>query len=64
MVGLLGGGEGRWISGSDVHWKVVPLRASTSGRLEKLHKRALASLLSLAPPAGMPALPDPPQHTQ
>ena len=31
MVGLVGGGEGRWVSGSGMHRKVVPLRASTWG---------------------------------
>ena len=47
MVGLVGGGEGRWVSGSGVHRKVVPLRASTWGRPEKLHERAHARLCSL-----------------
>ena len=32
MVGLVGGGEGRWVSGSGMHRRVVPLRASTWGR--------------------------------
>ena len=32
MVGLVGGGEGKWVSGSGVHWKVVPLRAPTWGK--------------------------------
>ena len=31
MVGLVGGGEGRWVPGSGVHRKVVPLRAPTWG---------------------------------
>ena len=47
MVGLVGGGEGRWVSRSGKHRKVVPLRASTWGRREKLHERAPARLCSL-----------------
>ena len=47
MAGLVGGGEGRWVSGSGMHRKVVPLRASTWGRPEKLHERAPARLCSL-----------------
>ena len=38
------GARGRWVSGSGMHRKVVPLRASTWGRPEKLHERAPARL--------------------
>ena len=31
MVGLVGGSERRWVPGSGMHRKVVPLRAPTSG---------------------------------
>ena len=39
MVGLVGGGEGRWVSGSGMHRKVVPLRAPTWGWSWKCRKR-------------------------
>ena len=47
MVGLISGGEARWVSGSGMHRKVVPLRTSTWGRPEKLHERAPTRLCSL-----------------
>ena len=66
MAGLVGGGEGRWVPGSGMRRKVVPLRAPTWGALvvEMASMNARASLVALTPPTGMRALPDPPQHTQ
>ena len=65
MVALVSASEGKWDlavgdapedrSGTRVYLGLVVEMASTNAR---------ASLLALTPPTGMPALPDPPQHTQ
>jgi len=54
-VGLAVGGAPEDRSGTRVYLGLVVEMASTNAR---------ASLLALTPPTGMPALPDPPQHTQ
>ena len=56
MVGLVGGGEERWVPGSGMHRKVVPLRAPTWGKpgTRKLPRvNARASLLVLTSPSGI-----------
>ena len=42
---------------------IIPLMKPTWGP-QRARVNSRASLLSLTPPTGMPALPDPPQHTQ
>jgi len=42
--------------------RLIALGSDSTARLPRVNSRA--SLLSLTPPTGMPALPDPPQHTQ
>ena len=54
-MGLAVGGAPEDRSGTRVYLGLVVEMASTNAR---------ASLLALTPPTGMPALPDPPQHTQ
>ena len=65
MVGLMGGGEGRWVPGSGMHRKVVPLRTPTwAGRGNGKHEHLRVSARSDAAYRDERAPPDPPQHTQ
>ena len=65
MVGLVGAGEGRWVWGSGVHREGRSATRAYLGLIGEMPSvNARASLLALTPPTGMPALPDPPQHTQ
>ena len=57
-----GGYQGRGCTGRSFCCARPQLYLGTTGEIARAS--ACASLLSLTPPTGMPALPDPPQHTQ
>ena len=63
MVGLVGGGRakvGLRVGDAPEGRSAARVYLGTTGEIARASARA--SLLSLTPPTGMPALPDPPQH--